>query len=674
MHIPSLFSDLALILIVASVTTLIFKWLKQPVVLGYIIAGILTGPHTHFFVTVQNLNNIEVWGQIGVAFLLFELGLEFSFKKIRKVGRTGVITAIMELLIMFTAGYMTGYFLGWSNMNSIFLGGMLTISSTSIIIKAYEDLNIKKQSYTNVVFGVLVVEDLIAVLQLVLLSTIAVTRSFNGLELGMSISKMIIFIVFWFIVGIYLIPGFFKRTKKMMGEETMLIVVIGLCFGMIFLADKMGLSAALGAFLMGSILSETVESDKIIKLITPLKHLFGAVFFVSVGMLVDFHVVTTNYLPILMITFLILFVKSFSAGFGVLVSGQSLKTAVQSGMSLSQIGEFSFIIASLGLSLKVIDPILYPIIVAVSVFTIFTTPFFIRFSEPIYNFLNTKLPLHWIRAIEQISASSNQSDDQDLKKIYIKRYVERTLIYVILIVAIYSISFLVLEPFLKRFLPLLAEQILSFSITFIAVSPILGALIMNKLASKMDFNRIWRMNKIKRHILVILILVRILIIILALTILINHFFNFTIAITLAVMIGLFLFFIASNKNMKRFLNMEERFIRNLNGKSNIEPQNMPDLTRHDVHFEIIEIYENSPCVGKTLLELDLDHTYGINVISIIRNDQKINLPDREEVVQSHDKLFIVGQDKQMQQIKCLFRNNDENHASENFLKDINYGH
>ena len=250
MHIPPIFSDLALILIVASITTLIFKWLKQPVVLGYIIAGIITGPHTHFFVTVQNISSIETWGQIGVTFLLFELGLEFSFKKMRKVGKIGGITAITELIVMFSVGFLAGYFMGWSSMNSIFLGGMLTISSTSIIIKAFDDLGVKKQKFTGVVFGVLVVEDLIAVLQLVLLSTIAVSRSFDGMQLGLSISKMVIFIVFWFIVGIYLIPSFFRVAKKILGDETLLIIAIGLCFGMVFLADKMGLSSALGAFLM----------------------------------------------------------------------------------------------------------------------------------------------------------------------------------------------------------------------------------------------------------------------------------------------------------------------------------------------------------------------------------------------------------------------------------------
>jgi monovalent cation:H+ antiporter-2, CPA2 family len=658
MHIPAIFSDLALILVVASVTTLLFKWLKQPVVLGYIIAGIITGPHTHFFMTVQNIGNIEVWGQIGVAFLLFELGLEFSFKKMRKVGKTGGITAITELIIMFSAGFVAGYFLGWSTMNSIFLGGMLTISSTSIIIKAFDDLGVRKQKFTNVVFGVLVVEDLIAVLQLVLLSTIAVSRTFDGVQLGLSISKMIIFIVFWFVVGIYLIPSFFKVAKKMLGEETLLIITIGLCFGMIFLADKMGLSAALGAFLMGSILAETVESEKIIKLINPLKYLFGAVFFVSVGMLVDFKVVTTNYLPILMITFMILFIKTFSAGIGVLISGQPLKIAVQTAMSLSQIGEFSFIIASLGLSLKVIDPVLYPIIVAVSVITTFTTPYFIRFSGSFYEFLNRKLPPYWKRAIEQISISANQTVDQDIKRKYLKRYISRTAIYVILIIAIQLISFLLIEPLLNRFLPMLAAQIIGFSVTFIALAPILGALIMNNMASKMDFNRIWRKNKIKRHVLVILILFRILIIIFSLTVLITHYFTFTLAITIAILIGLILFYVASQKNMKNFIKMEERFLHNLNGHSSIPELKIPEDLTNDIHIELFEISNYSECIGKSLVDINLRHLYGVNVISIMRGHCRIDLPKRDEVLYPHDKILVVGNDKQMQKVKKLFEKDE----------------
>ncbi len=658
MHIPAIFSDLALILVVASVTTLLFKWLKQPVVLGYIIAGIITGPHTHFFVTVQNISNIEIWGQIGVAFLLFELGLEFSFKKMRKVGKTGGITAITELIVMFSAGFVAGYFMGWSNMNSIFLGGMLTISSTSIIIKAFDDLGVRKQKFTNVVFGVLVVEDLIAVLQLVLLSTIAVSRSFDGLQLGLSISKMVVFIVFWFVVGIYLIPTFFRIAKKMLGEETLLIIAIGLCFGMIFLADKMGLSAALGAFLMGSILAETIESEKILKLINPLKYLFGAVFFVSVGMLVDFNVVITNYIPIILITFLILFVKTTSAGFGVLISGQPLKMAVQSGMTLSQIGEFSFIIASLGLSLKVIDPIIYPIIVAVSVITTFTTPYFIRFSEPVYEFINHKLPPHWKRAIEQIAMNSSQKIDQNIKRKYIKRYLTRTFIYVILLIAIQLISFLVMEPLLKKYIPPLAVQIVGFSITFIAIAPILGALIMNKMASRMDFNTIWRKNKIKRHVLVILIMVRILIIISSLIILITHYFNFTLAITLAVLIGLILFYVASQKNMKNFIKMEERFLHNLNGRSSIPELKIPDDLTNDIHIELFEISNYSECIGKSLIELNLRHLYGINVISIMRGNCRIDLPKRDEVLYPHDHILVVGNDKQMQKVKKIFEKDE----------------
>lgn len=658
MHIPPLFSDLALILIVASITTLIFKWLKQPVVLGYIIAGIITGPHTPIFVTVQNIHNIEIWGQIGVVFLLFGLGLEFSFKKLKKVGKTGSITAITELIVMFSAGFIAGYFMGWNLMNSIFLGGMLTISSTSIIIKAFEDLGVKKQKFTTVVFGVLVVEDLIAVLQLVLLATIAVTRSFDGLELGISISKMILFIGFWFIVGIFLIPSFFHRAKKMLGDETMLIIAIGLCFGMIFLADRMGLSAALGAFLMGSILAETIESEKIMKLITPLKYLFGAVFFVSVGMLVDFKIVSHNLFPIFIITFLIMFIKTFSAGFGVLISGQPLKTAIQTGLSLSQIGEFSFIIASLGLSLKVIDPVLYPIIVAVSVITTFTTPYFIKFADPLYNFLNRNLPPHWKRALDQLSTSSSQPTDTSLKRKYLRKYITRTTIYLILIVSILLISFLAIEPFFTNFLPNLAARIVAFTLTFIMIAPILGALIMNKMASKMDFNQIWRKNKIKRHVLVILILIRILIIILALTILITHYFSFTLAITLATLIGLFLFFVASQRNMKNFMKMEERFLHNLNRRSAIPELRIPDDLAQDIHLDLFEISIYSECIGKSLETLDLRHEYGVNIISIMRGNCRIDLPQKEDVLFPHDKILVVGNDHQMKLVKPVFERDE----------------
>ena len=427
---------------------------------------------------------------------------------------------------------------------------------------------------------------------------------------------------------------------------------------MVFLADKMGLSSALGAFLMGSILAETVESEKIVKLINPLKFLFGAVFFVSVGMLVDFKIVTTNYLPILFITFLILFVKTFSAGIGVLISGQPLKIAVQTGMSLSQIGEFSFIIASLGLSLKVIDPVLYPIIVAVSVITTFTTPYFIRFADPLYNLLNRKLPPQWIRAIEQISASSNQTVDQNIKRKYYKRYITRTTVYVILIVAIMVFSFLLLDPFLKNLLPKLTSNIVGFSVTFIAMAPILGALIMNKMASKMDFNRIWRKNKIKRHVLVILILIRILIIIFALIVLINHYFNLTLAVSLAVLIGLTLFYIASQQNMKNFMKMEERFLTNLNGRSSIPELKIPHDLTGDIHIELFEISNYSECIGKSLVDLNLRHLYGINIISIMRGNCRIDLPKRDEVLYPHDKILVVGNDDQMRKIKDIFEKDE----------------
>ena len=285
--LPPLFSDLALILVTAGLPTIIFKWLRQPVVLGYIVAGFLIGPAFNLFPGITDVADINVWGKIGVVFLLFALGLEFSFKRLKVVGATGAVTAITELVIMFTVGYTIGKIIGWKDMNCIFLGCMLSISSTTIIIKAFEDLNMKRHKFTNIVFGVLVVEDLVAVLLLVVLSTISVSKSFDGIQLAFSLVKLMFFLIIWFIVGIYVIPTLLQKSRKLMGEETLLVFSIGLCFGMVYLATKAGFSEALGAFMMGSILAETIEADKIHTLVNPIKNLFGAIFFVTVGMLID---------------------------------------------------------------------------------------------------------------------------------------------------------------------------------------------------------------------------------------------------------------------------------------------------------------------------------------------------------------------------------------------------
>ena len=361
-QIPSLISDLAVILISAGLVTLLFKKLKQPVVLGYIVAGILAGPAIKEIPTVSDVESIRIWADIGVVFLLFALGLDFSFKKLMKVGGTAVIGAVTVVIGMMTFGYITGLSLGWGHMNSLFLGGMLSMSSTTIIFKAFDDMGLRNQRFAGVVFGILVVEDLFAVLLMVLLSTLAVSKHVEGMELLDSVVKLGVFLLFCFVVGIYLIPSFLKKARTFLNDETLLIVSLGLCLGMVMIATKAGFSSALGAFVMGSILAETIDAEHIEHIVKPVKDLFGAIFFVSVGMLIDPVLLWEYKIPILILTLVVMVGQILFASFGVLLSGQTVKVAIQSGFSLAQIGEFAFIIASLGLTLKVTDNFLYPIL------------------------------------------------------------------------------------------------------------------------------------------------------------------------------------------------------------------------------------------------------------------------------------------------------------------------
>jgi len=352
-HLPSLISDLALILLIASVITLLFKWLKQPVVLGYIVAGMLAGHNIGLIPTVVDTDNIQIWAEIGVMFLLFTLGLEFSFKKLTEVGKSGTVIVLVELSGMLILGFLLGRILGWKPLDSLLLGGMISLSSTTIIIKAFNDLKLKKRKFSTMVFAALVVEDLVAVVMMVLISTLAVSKNFSGEDMLFALLKLVFFLVIWFMLGIFLIPTFLKKVRPLLNDETLLIISLGLCLGMVVLAVEVGFSAALGAFIMGSILAETFEVERIEKLTKPLKDFFGAIFFVSVGMMVDMNVIVQFIWPILIISLVTMLGKLVFVSAGVYISGQSLKTSMQSGFSMAQIGEFAFILAGLGMSLGV---------------------------------------------------------------------------------------------------------------------------------------------------------------------------------------------------------------------------------------------------------------------------------------------------------------------------------
>ncbi|UYQ91803.1 cation:proton antiporter [Chitinophaga horti] len=653
-HLPHLVIDLGLILGSAALTTLIFKKLKQPLVLGYLIAGFFVGPHFHFFPSVSDEANIKVWAEIGVIFLLFSLGLEFSFKKLMKVGGSASITALVEVIGMLGLGYGVGQMLGWSTMDSIFLGGVLSISSTTIIIRAFEELGVKGQKFAGLVFGILVVEDLVAIVLLVLLSTLAVSQQFAGTEMLISVLKLVFFLVLWFVGGIFFIPTLLKRTRKLMSEETLLVTSLGLCFLMVILATKVGFSPALGAFIMGSILAETTQAEKIEHLVKSVKDLFGAIFFVSVGMLIDPKMLVEYIGPVLLISAVTIIGKMITSTGGALISGQPLKSSVQTGMSLAQIGEFSFIIATLGLDLKVTSGFLYPIAVAVSALTTFTTPYFIKYAEPFYNWLEAALPEKWSSALKRYSSGAQSiSVVSDWQRV-LRGYIVNVLIYSVILLAITLVASSYLRPWVERNLAGNGyATIATVALALLVMSPFLWALAVRQVHSDTTA-KLWQQSKYRGPI-AILRTSRLLVAVFFVGFVVDQFFAFYVALlaTLGIL-GILLLF---TKKIQRFYDkLENRFISNFNEREAkaLEAQARRDaLAPWDAHLASFEVRPESPVVGRTLLELGLREQYGVNVAMIERGKMMLTLPDKDERLYPGDKLDVIGTDEQVKKFSAF---------------------
>ncbi len=654
-HLPLLVKDLALILISAGIITLVFKWLKQPLVLGYIVAGVLAGPFVHIFPTVADTDSISTWAEIGVIFLLFALGLEFSFKKLMNVGSTALITAIVEIVAMLIIGYFIGRMLGWSSMDSIFLGGMLSMSSTTIIIKAFNDLGLRNQKFTGIVFGTLVVEDLVAIIMMVVLSTMAVTRDFAGEALIGSIVKVVFFLILWFLIGIYLLPAFIKKTRKLMNDETLLVISLGLCLGMVVLATATGFSAALGAFIMGSILAETIEAEHIEHLLKPVKDLFGAIFFVSVGMMVNPATLVEYAWPVVIITLVTIVGKAFFSSLGVLISGQALNTSVKSGFSLAQIGEFAFIIASLGVALGVMNTVIYPIIVTVSVITTFTTPYFIRLSDPFSKWLCRVLPEKTITLLNRNACGVKTINHENEWKKLVKNFTGKIIIYVVLLSAIILLSLKYFTPFLTSEIPGIWGTILSAILTLVCMSPFLIALISNRTNSPELFMKLWNDKKHNRGRLIFLVLFRVFIAISGVSFILIQLFDFEyifgFIIALAVLALIFLFL----RDLNQYAKLEKGFLIGFNQREDDEKKRHPlkaifesQLNNKNIHMTTMIVPSESPCAGKTLEELNFRNEYGVNVVKITRGNCNIYIPKSKEYIYPQDKIAVVGTDEQIQ--------------------------
>ena len=563
-HLPALISDLALIMICAGIITVLFKKLKQPVVLGYILAGIIVGPHFALLPTAADKTNIQIWADIGVIFLLFSLGLEFSFKKIVNVGKSAIITASANILFMLLIGYHVGLGLGWSTTESLFLGGMISMSSTTIIIKAFEELNLKGQKFTDLVFGVLVIEDVVGILLLVLLPTISIGKSVDGIELLLSSSKLIFFLVLWFITGVYLVPTFLKKVIHLLNDELLLLVSMALCLGMVWLATSFGFSSALGAFIMGSILAETDEAERIECTIKPVKDLFGAVFFTSVGMLVDPYMFIEYIVPIIVITLVVMLGKIILSTFGFLLSGNRLETSILCGFSLAQVGEFAFIIASSGMAIGVLGNYVYPTIVAVSVVTTFTTPLMIGAAKPFYNFIYRHLPQRWKDYLSTHTTSKKDTNaEEELWKQLFKKYFFKLCIASVILIAIINISFYILQPFLVSHLPGRVADLTATLLTLAAMSPFLQGLLSVNSDLARIYLTLWHKRMTNRLPLILCTVLRMAVIVIFIMVVINHLFTKDFYVTYALM-GLFIVILYKSTWLsKKYKNIERQFLSNL---------------------------------------------------------------------------------------------------------------
>lgn len=657
-EIPHLIQDLALILMVAGLVTLLFKKLRQPLVLGYIVAGFLVSPHMPYLMSVVDKADIRTWADIGVMFLLFSLGLDFSFKKILKMGMAPVIAALTIIFCMMALGTGVGTMFGWSRMNCLFLAGMLAMSSTTIIYKALDDLGLRQQRFAGLVMSVLILEDVLAIVMMVMLSTIARGANPDGSMMIESVGKIVFFLVLWFVVGIFLIPPFLRKTRRLMNDETLVVVALGLCCAMAVLSTTVGFSSAFGAFVMGSILAETIEADKITTVVEPVKNLFGAIFFVSVGMLVDPAILVSYAVPILVLVLTILVGQAIFGTMGFMLSGQPLKTAMRCGFSMAQIGEFAFIIASLGLSLRVISDFLYPVVVAVSVITTFLTPYMMKAAIPCYEFMERRLPRKWIRRLDHMGAIHHTTQtEKNHWRALLKAMAWNVVIYSILSVAVVAIMLSLFLPFMRRLLPGWELHWWANGITGILtvamISPFLRSMIMKKNHSE-EFKALWTESRLNRLPLIFTVLVRVAIGAGFIFYICNYLSRFQNALIITIALVVILLMALSRRLKHRSIRLERLFVQNLRSRdieAQVSGKRRPLFEGHlldrDIHISEFIVPVDSLWAGKTLAQLKLGNRFGVHVSSILRGSHRINIPDGNMMLFVGDKLQAIGNDEQL---------------------------
>ena len=633
------------------------------------MAGFLVSPNLPLTMSVADNENIETWASIGVIFLLFTLGLDFSFKKILKMGIAPVIAALSIVFCMMMLGLCVAKSFGWSEMNGVFLAGMLAMSSTTIIYKAFDDLGLKQQQFTSLVMSVLILEDILAIVMLVMLGTIGKGEGSQHSQLFSAVLSIGFFLVLWFVIGLFLVPTFLRKARKLINDEVLLIVSLGLCCMMAVFASLVGFSGAFGAFVMGSILAETVEAKKIEKVVKPVKDLFGAIFFVSVGMLVDASIIAEQWLAIIVLTITIIFGQGIFGTLGYLASGQTLKSAMRCGFSMAQIGEFSFIIASLGLSMGVISDFMYPVVVTVSVITTFLTPYMIRGAVPAYDFVEKVLPKTMLRQIDRMASNASASNEDSESKTYWKPFLTQvflnTLIYSCLTAAVMAIMMSFVIPYVLGLAPDNHAQWINYLllvVTILLMAPFLRAMIMKKNKS-VEFKHLWLKSRRNRAPLIFTIVVRdaiaLAFIYAAISTLLDLPFLAEIALSL---VATYIIYISDFLKYTS-IRIERLFIQNLRSKDYAErasgkkrPLFEGHLLDREIHISLVEVPHDSMWAGKTLKELNLGNRFKVHVSSIIRGYQKINIPSGDDIIFPLDQLNVIGSDDQLRTFNDALQN------------------
>lgn len=681
-HLPNLIVDLALILMTGVIVALIFKKIRQPLVLGYIIAGFIVGPYFTYVPSITDTQNIDTLAELGVIFLLFSLGLEFSFRKLIRVGGTASITALVEIVTVAGGGFFVGKLLGWSTMDSMFLGGMLASSSTTIIIRAFEELGVKTKQFARIVFGVLIVEDIVVILLMVLLSTVAVSQQIEGTAIVTTTLKLGLFLATWFVVGIFLLPTLFKLLKKFLDDETLLLLSLALCLTMVVGAVSVGFSAELGAFVMGSIIAETTLLEKVEHYFKPVKDLFGAIFFISVGMMIDPQTIYTYRWEVLIVTLLTLFGKLFATTFGALLSGQPLKQSIQVGMSMAQIGEFAFIVASLGLSLGVISDFLFPVAVGASAITTFTTPYLIKLSDPLYGKISKILPDKWITRLNRYSAGAQNIQAESTWKLVLRDYGKVLLANSFLVIGIMVFSLKVLRPMLDEGIDSpIWRGIVGLIISFALAAPFLWAF-MTKRPDSQAYRELWMNEDYNHGPLLAIETARVVLGIMILGFWVDQFFSTIIAIVVAVPAMILVMLIFSKRIQKFYRRLEGRFMSNLTAREKKQKETsmaahivsmdgiFPDLSPWDAHLVDLRVSPNPVYAGKTLFELSWREKYGVNVVYIQRGANLIPAPGRNEIVLPHDTIGVLATDEQLHYFLPEFNATEELKISPTTITDI----